>query len=56
MPEILAEIDSLVARWATERQENEGFGDFVIRAGIIKPVLNAPVDFWNADAIAVKQA
>ncbi|WP_273396528.1 assimilatory sulfite reductase (NADPH) hemoprotein subunit [Actinobacillus porcinus] len=56
LPEILAEIDSLVARWATERQENEGFGDFVIRAGIIKPVLNAPVDFWNADAIAVKQA
>ena len=56
LPEILAEIDSLVARWATERQGNEGFGDFVIRAGIIKPVLNAPVDFWNADAIAVKQA
>ncbi|MDY6215198.1 assimilatory sulfite reductase (NADPH) hemoprotein subunit [Actinobacillus porcinus] len=56
LPEILAEIDNLVARWATERQENEGFGDFVIRAGIIKPVLNAPVDFWDADAIAVKQA
>ena len=56
LPEILAKIDSLVARWATERQENEGFGDFVIRVGIIKPVLNAPVDFWDADAIAVKQA
>ncbi|MDD7545007.1 assimilatory sulfite reductase (NADPH) hemoprotein subunit [Actinobacillus porcinus] len=56
LPEILAEIDRLVARWATERQENEGFGDFVIRVGIIKPVLNAPVDFWDADAIAVKQA
>lgn len=56
LPEILTEIDRLVARWATERQENEGFGDFVIRVGIIKPVLNAPVDFWDADAIAVKQA
>lgn len=56
LPEILVEIDRLVARWATERQENEGFGDFVIRVGIIKPVLNAPVDFWDADAIAVKQA
>ena len=56
LPEILTEIDHLVARWATERQENEGFGDFVIRVGIIKPVLNAPVDFWDADAIAVKQA
>lgn len=56
LPEILTEIDHLVARWATERQENEGFGDFVIRVGIIKPVLNAPVDFWDADAIAVEQA
>ncbi|WP_424405935.1 assimilatory sulfite reductase (NADPH) hemoprotein subunit [Pasteurella sp. PK-2025] len=56
LPEILAEIDKLIARWATERHEKEDFGDFVIRAGIIKPVLNAPVDFWNAEAIPVAQA
>ncbi|WP_172380593.1 assimilatory sulfite reductase (NADPH) hemoprotein subunit [Vibrio sp. Vb339] len=37
--QILEEIDSLVARWATERNDNEGFGDFTIRAGIIEEVI-----------------
>ncbi|ARP39380.1 assimilatory sulfite reductase (NADPH) hemoprotein subunit [Vibrio syngnathi] len=37
--QILEEIDSLVGRWATERSENEGFGDFTIRAGIIEEVI-----------------
>ncbi|OEF42785.1 sulfite reductase subunit beta [Vibrio cyclitrophicus 1F289] len=36
--QILEEIDSLVGRWATERNDNEGFGDFTIRAGIIEEV------------------
>ncbi|WP_213865037.1 assimilatory sulfite reductase (NADPH) hemoprotein subunit [Vibrio crassostreae] len=37
--QILEEIDSLVGRWATERQDNEGFGDFTIRVGIIEEVI-----------------
>lgn len=37
--QILEEIDSLVGRWATERQGNEGFGDFTIRTGIIEEVI-----------------
>ncbi|WP_122046752.1 assimilatory sulfite reductase (NADPH) hemoprotein subunit [Vibrio atlanticus] len=37
--QILGEIDSLVGRWATERTDNEGFGDFTIRAGIIEEVI-----------------
>ncbi|MCW4447356.1 assimilatory sulfite reductase (NADPH) hemoprotein subunit [Vibrio splendidus] len=37
--QILEEIDSLVERWATERNDNEGFGDFTIRAGIIEEVI-----------------
>jgi sulfite reductase (NADPH) hemoprotein beta-component len=37
--QILEEIDSLVGRWAAEREENEGFGDFTIRAGIIQEVI-----------------
>ncbi|MCW4442286.1 assimilatory sulfite reductase (NADPH) hemoprotein subunit [Vibrio splendidus] len=37
--QILEEIDSLVGRWATERNDNEGFGDFTIRAGIIEEVI-----------------
>ncbi|MGF1746787.1 assimilatory sulfite reductase (NADPH) hemoprotein subunit [Vibrio minamisatsumaniensis] len=37
--QILEEIDSLVGRWSTERNDNEGFGDFTIRAGIIEEVI-----------------
>ncbi|MCC4790470.1 assimilatory sulfite reductase (NADPH) hemoprotein subunit [Vibrio splendidus] len=37
--QILEEIDSLVERWATERNDNEGFGDFTIRTGIIEEVI-----------------
>ncbi|MEZ8633403.1 assimilatory sulfite reductase (NADPH) hemoprotein subunit [Vibrio lentus] len=37
--QILEEIDSLVGRWATERTDNEGFGDFTIRVGIIEEVI-----------------
>lgn len=45
--EILASIDELVGRWAKERNDDEGFGDFVIRAGIVKPVLDPARDFWE---------
>lgn len=45
--EILTILDDLIGRWATERQSDECFGDFVIRAGIIQPVLDAPRDFYQ---------
>ncbi|ACS84669.1 assimilatory sulfite reductase (NADPH) hemoprotein subunit [Musicola paradisiaca] len=45
--EILREIDALVGRWAAERQPDEGFGDFAIRAGIVRPVLDPAVDFYD---------
>ncbi len=45
--EILADIDQLVARWAQERDADEGFGDFSIRAGVVKPVLDPAHDFWE---------
>ncbi|KML65327.1 assimilatory sulfite reductase (NADPH) hemoprotein subunit [Pectobacterium peruviense] len=45
--EILAEIDRLVGLWAQDRQQNEGFGDFVIRTNIIKPVLDPARDFYD---------
>ena len=35
---LLSEIDMLVARWASERTENEAFGDFTIRAGIVSEI------------------
>lgn len=49
--EILAVIDELVARWATERSEGEGFGDFTVRAGIVKAVLDPARDFWDAEGV-----
>ena len=54
--EIISELDTLIGRWASERHENEGFGDFTIRAGIIKPVVNAPVDFWDDSKVIIKSA
>jgi sulfite reductase (NADPH) hemoprotein beta-component len=45
--EILREIDQLVGRWATERTAGEGFGDFTIRAGVVRPVVDPAQDFWD---------
>ncbi|MDD9157650.1 assimilatory sulfite reductase (NADPH) hemoprotein subunit [Aliivibrio sp. S4TY2] len=44
--QILSEIDELVGRWVTERQGNEGFGDFTIRAGIVDEVIVSKRDFY----------
>lgn len=49
--DILASIDELVARWAQERHADEGFGDFAIRVGIVKPVLDPARDFWDSEAV-----
>ena len=56
LDEIIRELDTLIGRWALERETNEAFGDYVIRAGIIRPVVNAPVDFWDAELIPTKVA
>ncbi|MCL6379931.1 assimilatory sulfite reductase (NADPH) hemoprotein subunit [Pectobacterium brasiliense] len=45
--EILAEMDRLIGLWAQDRQQNEGFGDFVIRTNIIKAVLDPARDFYD---------
>ncbi|MGC6389807.1 assimilatory sulfite reductase (NADPH) hemoprotein subunit [Ewingella sp. S1.OA.A_B6] len=45
--EILTVIEELVGRWAKERETDEGFGDYVIRAGIIRPVLDPARDFYD---------
>jgi sulfite reductase (NADPH) hemoprotein beta-component len=44
---ILAEIDGLVDRWSNERNENEGFGDFTIRVGIVNEVKVSKRDFHD---------
>ena len=48
--EILDIIDGWLADWAKHREPDEGFGDFAVRTGITKPVLDAPRDFWEAAA------
>ncbi|KGA72869.1 assimilatory sulfite reductase (NADPH) hemoprotein subunit [Yersinia enterocolitica] len=45
--EILAITDQLVERWAKERHTDEGFGDFVIRVGVIAPVIDSAHDFYD---------
>ena len=45
-PEILDIINQWVGAWAQGREANEGFGDFAVRSGIVKPVVDAPRDFW----------
>ena len=44
----LAELDALIGRWAKERNPNECFGDFVIRVGVIAPVIDSARDFYAA--------
>ncbi|CAJ0990988.1 assimilatory sulfite reductase (NADPH) hemoprotein subunit [Pantoea sp. Nvir] len=49
--DILASIDELVARWSQERRGSESFGDFSIRVGIVKPVVDPARDFWDTEVV-----
>ncbi|VFP84531.1 Sulfite reductase [NADPH] hemoprotein beta-component [Candidatus Erwinia haradaeae] len=40
-------LDGLIKEWVQERAQEEGFGDFAIRSGIVQPILNPAHDFWN---------
>ncbi|RKT46353.1 assimilatory sulfite reductase (NADPH) hemoprotein subunit [Thiocapsa rosea] len=42
---ILAEIDTLLGRYAAGRKPGERFGDYLIRDGIVRPVVNPAEDF-----------
>jgi sulfite reductase (NADPH) hemoprotein beta-component len=45
--EIMAELDELIGRWAKERESGEAFGDFVVRVGVVKPVIDSARDFYE---------
>ncbi len=45
--EIMAHLDELIGRWSAEREGQESFGDYVIRAGIIAPVVDSARDFYD---------
>ena len=42
--EILATLDPLFARYADEREQREGFGDFLLRSGVVKPAAKLHVE------------
>ncbi|WP_241607738.1 assimilatory sulfite reductase (NADPH) hemoprotein subunit [Rosenbergiella australiborealis] len=46
--EILSILDELIGRWSQERQPDEGFGDYTIRSGIVREVVDPARDFWAA--------
>lgn len=45
--QIVAELTPIIHRYATEREDNEPFGDFVIRAGYVKAVKKSATDWWD---------
>jgi len=45
--EIMAELDSLFGQWAKDREAGEAFGDYVVRAGVVKPVVDSARDFYD---------
>ncbi|EPO5266822.1 assimilatory sulfite reductase (NADPH) hemoprotein subunit [Providencia rettgeri] len=45
--EILTILDELIGDWAKARLPDEGFGDFLIRTSVVKPVLNSAIDFYE---------
>ena len=43
--EILAALDELFARYVKEREAGETFGNFTVRVGVVKAVIDAAKDF-----------
>ncbi len=49
---ILAELDGLFGRYAAERGGDEHFGDFLVRAGVIRAVISGPDFRADEDQVA----
>ena len=44
---LLTVLDELIASWARDKESDEGFGDFVVRTGVVKPVIDSARDFYE---------
>ncbi|MBL4630918.1 MAG: assimilatory sulfite reductase (NADPH) hemoprotein subunit [Paraglaciecola sp.] len=44
---IMSTLDELIVRWAAQRMDNEGFGDFVVRSKIVAEVIDSANDFYK---------
>ena len=51
--EIMSELDTLIGRWSKERNSNEAFGDFLIRAKVVKPVIDSAKDFYDDPSYSI---
>jgi sulfite reductase (NADPH) hemoprotein beta-component len=51
--EIMKELDSLIGRWSKEREDGEAFGDFLIRAEVVKPVIDSAKDFYDDPSYSI---
>ncbi|CAL4323356.1 Sulfite reductase [NADPH] hemoprotein beta-component [Buchnera aphidicola (Thelaxes suberi)] len=45
--EILNKLSKLIQVWSVKRNLKESFGDFVIRIGIVKEIINPSSEFWS---------
>ncbi|MEM6588248.1 MAG: assimilatory sulfite reductase (NADPH) hemoprotein subunit [Pseudomonadota bacterium] len=53
--QVIAELDPLIGAWVAEREEDECFGDFVIRKGVVAEVKVSKTDFHDQpDVIAAE--
>jgi sulfite reductase (NADPH) hemoprotein beta-component len=50
--QVIEELDELIGLWVAERETDGGFGDFVIRKGIIAEVKVSKTDFHDAPVAA----
>ncbi|GMK59294.1 hypothetical protein CspeluHIS016_0703090 [Cutaneotrichosporon spelunceum] len=50
-PEILAILEPMIKQWAKERHDGERFGDWTVRAGIVKPTIEGKT-FWDDSCVA----
>ena len=51
--EIMSELDSLIGRWSKERDAGEAFGGFLIRAEVVKPVIDSAKDFYDDPSYSI---
>ncbi|URJ29279.1 assimilatory sulfite reductase (NADPH) hemoprotein subunit [Blochmannia endosymbiont of Camponotus modoc] len=45
--DILNILDMTISRWAQERNNQESYGDYVVRSGIVNAVINSEKDFYE---------
>ncbi len=45
--DILKTLEGLISQWSQNKLHGEGFGDYVVRANIVTPVVNSSVDFYQ---------